>query len=91
MVGNTDKWSDVFQEALAEGDKGTLRKCPKSDLHNHAFAGGCGQFVKQKTGRDIQPLQAPLCSMDEMHGWIAENFDNVFDGANGRLLAFEAR
>lgn len=90
MATRTDKWSALFQEALAEGDKAALRKCPKSDLHNHAFAGGCRQFVKRKTVRDIQPLQAPLNSMDDMHGWVAENFGDVFDGADGRILAFEA-
>ncbi len=90
MAASADDWSVTFQQALVAGDVSALQKCPKSDLHNHAFAGGERKFVKQRTGHDIQPLQKPLQSMDEMHAWIDKNFGDVFEGSAGRLLAFEA-
>jgi len=90
MAISKDDWSAAFREALVTGDIAALRKSPKSDLHNHAFAGGEREFVKLRTGQDIQPLQKPLRPMDEMHAWVDKNFGGVFEGAAGRLLAFEA-
>jgi len=67
-----------------------LRSIPKSDLHNHAYAGGNREWVARVAGRDIAPLDRPLNSMAEMHGWVDRQFGSVFAGPIGRLKAFEA-
>jgi Adenosine deaminase len=79
-----------FQDALQRGDIGAVRAIPKSDLHCHALAGGHRALVSQWTGRDIAPLDRPLASMAEMHAWVDDRLGSLFNGAKGRLRAFEA-
>jgi adenosine deaminase len=79
-----------FQTALAEGDLVALQQCPKSYLHNHAFLGGAREFLRQRTGRDIAPLDRRLTSMADMQAWVSGAIGGLFDGREGRLLAFEA-
>jgi adenosine deaminase len=79
-----------FQEALRAGSLEALRSIPKSDLHNHAYAGGNRAWVSRVTGCDIPPLDRPLNSMAEMHAWVDRRFGSVFAGPAGRLKAFEA-
>jgi adenosine deaminase len=79
-----------FQNALKSGDVRALRAFPKSDLHNHAFAGGHRALVSEWAGRDIAPLDRPLASMAEMGAWVEDLLGSVFSGPKGRLRAFEA-
>ena len=79
-----------FQTALVDGDLDALRRCPKGDLHNHAILGGDRRFLARRTGRDIAPLDHKLSSMAEMHAWTRDVVGGLFDGREGRLLAFEA-
>ncbi|WP_304169089.1 hypothetical protein [Phenylobacterium aquaticum] len=79
-----------FQAALEAGDLAGLRACPKADLHIHAVMGGDRDFIRERTGRDIAPLEGVLGSMDEMHAWVDDTTGGVFRGAAGRALAFEA-
>lgn len=79
-----------FQNALRQGSLAALRCIPKSDLHNHAYAGGNREWVARETGRDIVPLVRPLKSMSEMHAWVDHQLGPVFAGSKGRLKAFEA-
>jgi adenosine deaminase len=79
-----------FQDALTAGSIEALRKVPKSDLHNHAYAGGNREWVAGVTGRDIAPLDRPLNSMAEMQAWLDHQFGDIFAGPEGRLKAFEA-
>ncbi len=67
-----------------------LRLCPKADLHNHFYLGGDRAYIRERTGRDIAPLDRPLPSMEAMHGWVDAQLGDVFAGPGGRLLAFEA-
>jgi adenosine deaminase len=80
----------TFQNALREGSLAALRRVPKSDLHNHAYAGGNREWVARELGHDIAPLERPLNSMSEMHTWVDRQFGSVFAGPEGRLKAFEA-
>jgi len=79
-----------FSDALKIGDVRTLRAIPKSDLHNHALAGGYRALVSEWAGRDIAPLDQPLSSMAEMHAWVEDRLGSLFCGPRGRLRAFEA-
>jgi adenosine deaminase len=85
-----DEHGALFKDALSVGSVEALRKIPKSDLHNHAYAGGNRDWVKQVLGREIAPLEQPLQSMTEMHAWVERQFGSVFAGPAGRLKAFEA-
>ena len=78
-----------FQDALARRDLAAMRRCPKSDLHNHF--GGDPDYVFERTGLRVVPLDRPLSSIAEMHRWAEANlnFGPNFDGAAGRLLIFE--
>jgi adenosine deaminase len=82
--------SSDFQIGLEAGDIGALRRVPKADLHNHFIMGGDRAFLRARTGRDIAPLERPLASMADMHAWVDAATGGVFDGAAGRLIAFEA-
>ena len=53
-----------FIKALTEGDLAAVRKVPKADLHNHFVLGGSRKYLLEHTGKDIQPIQKPLHSMD---------------------------
>jgi len=79
-----------FQSALMNDDLESVRRCPKSDLHNHFIFGGERDFLFQRTGRNIAPLNRRLKSIAEMHAWVNESVGGLFDTREGRLLAFEA-
>ena len=82
--------STPFQAALEAGDLAAIRACPKADLHIHAIMGGCREFIRERTGRDIAPLEGVLGSMDEMHAWTDTQTGGLFRDAAGRAVAFEA-
>lgn len=52
-----------FQTALKQEKLDDIRKCPKADLHNHFVLGGSRRFLKEQTGKDIQPITESLNSM----------------------------
>lgn len=79
-----------FIEALKQGDLEAIRKCPKADLHNHFVLGGSRRFLKERTGRDIQPINEPLHSMDEMHAWNSENIGDYFNSPEDRRMLINA-
>ena len=79
-----------FQKALRTSDIRALRAIPKSDLHNHAFAGGNRALVSEGAGRDIAPLDRPIASVAEMGAWVQDRLGSLFSGPSGRLRAFEA-
>jgi adenosine deaminase len=80
----------TFQIALEARDLAGLRACPKADRHVHGLGGGSRQYLRAHTGRDIVPVDHVLSSMADMHAWASVNFGDLFDGAEGRALAFEA-
>lgn len=80
----------AFEAALLADDLEALRACPKGDLHNHAILGGDRAFIRERTGRDIAPLDRVLPSMAGMHEWVGRSIGDIFAGPAGRLLAFEA-
>jgi hypothetical protein len=69
-----------LEHALRAEDLEALRSIPKSDLHNHAYAGGNREWVARMMGRDIAPLQRPLNSMAEMHAWSIASLDRSLPG-----------
>jgi len=90
MTKNGDSVSTGFTSALASDDLRAVRACPKADLHTHNFAKADRDYIREKTGRDIEPVKVPLRSMDEMHQWARANIGDLFAGRGGRTLGIEA-
>lgn len=82
--------SEEFQDALVRGDLDALRRCPKSDLHNHGILGGSRGFVRQLMQRDIPPLDRKLGSIADMHAWVHAAVGGLLEGREGRLLGLKA-
>jgi adenosine deaminase len=83
--------SSAFQAALENRDLSGLRACAKADLHVHTGVGsGDGDFIRERTGLDLRPLDRVLTSMDEMHAWVREQAGERFWQVPGRLLGAEA-
>src|SRR6185437_9104702 len=78
-----------FATALVRGDLEAVRACSKADLHTHC-AKVDRDYLRQRTGRDIQPITTPLGSMDEMHAWATANIGDLFHTPAGRTLCLEA-
>ena len=79
-----------FIDALTRDDLDAIRRCPKADLHNHAYLGGCRRYLLERTGHHIAPLDHKLGSMHEMHAWVAAHIKPLLKGGKGRRLAYEA-
>lgn len=82
--------SDNFISALENHNLNAIRKIPKADLRNHFVLGGSRQYIKQKTGYDIEPVKYNLHSMDEMHMWSNTYMNNRFHSKEMRKLLIEA-
>ena len=48
-----------FVDALIQENLEAIRRCPKSDLHNHFVLGGSRHFLREYSGRDILPIKHP--------------------------------
>jgi adenosine deaminase len=79
-----------FQAALEADDLDAIRRAPKADLHTHGYLGGDRAYIRERTGWDIRPLDAPLASMAAMHAWVGEAVGDLFAGRDGRRLGLEA-
>ncbi len=69
--------NEKFQQALKAGDLDAIRRCPKSDLHNHGWAGADPAAAGAILGRTCAPLDHKLASMNEMHAWAGDHFGKV--------------
>ena len=72
--------ASAFETALEAGDLAALRAIPTADLHNHANLGGNRDFVREKTGMDVVPIDHVLKSMDEMHVWVGKHVGPALKG-----------
>ena len=79
-----------FVDALIQENLEAIRRCPKSDLHNHFVLGGSRYFLREYSGRDILPIKHPLHSMDEMHAWNTKNIGTIFETPEGRRMLIQA-
>ena len=79
-----------FVDALIQENLEAIRRCPKSDLHNHFVLGGSRHFLREYSGRDILPIKHPLHSMDEMHAWNSKNIGTIFETPAGRRMLIQA-
>jgi adenosine deaminase len=78
--------NEAFQQALKARDLESIRKVPKTDLHNHGVAGADPASVEAILGRRFAPLDHKLASMDEMHAWASDNLGDFDPKLGPRLL-----
>ena len=69
--------NEAFQQALRAEDLDAIRRCPKTDLHNHGWAGADPASVGEILGMRVAPLDHKLTSMDEMHAWAGQHFGKI--------------
>lgn len=81
---------DNFADALKQRDLEKIRTFPKSDLHNHFVLGGSREYLRKKTGLNIEPVKIPLSSMEEMHAWNRDNLGERFETSEMRKLLIRA-
>ena len=81
---------EEFISALRQRDLDGIRRCPKSDLHNHFVLGGSRRYLRQLTGARIEPIQSPLTSMDKMHEWNQANLGERFETTEMRKALIRA-
>ena len=79
-----------FTNALIQGDLEAVRRCPKADLHNHFVLGGSREYLREYSGKDIQPIKEPIHSMNEMHTWTSRNLGDYFETVEGRRMLIRA-
>ena len=79
-----------FVDALIQENLEAIRRCPKSDLHNHFVLGGSRHFLREYSGRDILPIKHPIHSMDEMHAWNKRYLGSSFETPEGRRMLIQA-
>ena len=80
----------TFAEALSSQDLNTIRSFPKADLHNHFVLGGSREYLYNKTGYEIESIEAPLKSMSEMDAWSSKYIGSRFNNPEGRRLLIAA-
>lgn len=82
--------SDIFKNSLMHHNILGVRSVSKSDLHNHFVLGGNREFIAQRTGYRILPMNGIAASMEAMNKWNAEYLGARFDSAEMRKLLIEA-
>ena len=80
----------TFTEALKSGNIDNIRRFPKADLHNHFVLGGSREYIFNKSGHKINPINKPLNSMSEMDAWSGKYIGDHFNSPDGRRLLIEA-
>ena len=81
---------ESFIDALKQRNLEKIRAIPKSDLHNHFVLGGSRQYLQEMTGIRIEPVIAPISSMEKMHAWNRENLGKRFETSEMRKLLIRA-
>ena len=79
-----------FTEALKSGSLDNIRTFPKADLHNHFVLGGSREYIFNKSGHKINPINKPLNSMSEMDAWSGKYIGDHFNSPDGRRLLIKA-
>ena len=80
----------TFTEALKSGNIDNIRRFPKADLHNHFVLGGSREYIFNKSGHKINPINKPLNSMSEMDAWSGKYIGDHFNSPDGRRMLIEA-
>jgi adenosine deaminase len=69
----------TFIEALESRDLRSLRKIPKSDLHNHAMMGGRLRTMEKFSGRNLEKFRNGAKGVQGINEWLRTVYRPLFD------------
>jgi adenosine deaminase len=70
---------NVFIAALETRDLRSLRKVPKSDLHNHSMMGGRLRRLEKFYGKKLEPFRRGDEGIQGINNWLGEVYRPVLD------------
>jgi len=68
-----------FTEALKSRDLRSLRKIPKSDLHNHSLMGGRLQSMEKFSGMTLEKFRNGAKGVHGINAWLGKVYRPFFD------------
>lgn len=84
-----DKHSAAFIQALTEGDKKSIQRIPKTDLHNHAGLGLKLTALSKFAKTDLPAVPKTISSIAEMNQYIQTNLYPIYATRSGFEFAIE--
>ena len=70
---------NTFIEAVENHDLRSLRKIPKSDLHNHSLMGGRLRSMDKFSGRRLEQFMAGGKGVQDINAWLGKVYRPLFD------------
>ena len=70
---------NTFTEALKSRDLRSLRKVPKSDLHNHSLMGGRLRSMEKFSGRNLEKFRNGTKGVHGINEWLGKVYRPLFD------------
>jgi adenosine deaminase len=79
-----------FTEALESRDLRSLRKIPKSDLHNHSLMGGRLRSMEKFSGRKLEKFRNGTKGVHGINEWLEKVYRPLFDLPGAFKVAVDA-
>lgn len=79
-----------FTEALESRDLRSLRKIPKSDLHNHSLMGGRLRSMEKFSGRELEKFRNGTKGVHGINEWLEKVYRPLFDLPGAFKVAVDA-
>jgi len=70
---------NAFTEALESRDLRSLRKVPKSDLHNHSLMGGRLHTMERFSGKELEKFRNGTKGVHGINEWLGKVYRPLFD------------
>jgi adenosine deaminase len=70
---------NTFTEALESRDLRSLRKVPKSDLHNHSLMGGRLRSMEKFSGKELEKFRNGTKGVHGINEWLGKVYRPLFD------------
>jgi adenosine deaminase len=81
---------NYFTEALESHDLRSLRKIPKSDLHNHALMGGRLRSMEKFSGKNLEKFRNGAKGVSGINEWLEKVYRPLFDMPGAFKAAVDA-
>lgn len=81
---------NTFTEALESLDLQSLRKIPKSDLHNHSLMGGRLRSMEKFSGRKLEKFRNGIKGVHGINNWLEKVYRPLFDLPGAFKVAVDA-
>lgn len=81
---------NTFTEALESRNLRSLRKVPKSDLHNHSLMGGRLRSMEKFSGRNLEKFRNGAKGVHGINEWLGKVYRPLFDLPDAFKAAVDA-